>query len=401
MHTGTSPVQSELALPLYPGDFLRGFRTYRLLFLMITVLVIGGFLLFSVCSMEYTASATVAVLVKNPVSYGEDYVHLYSWTTASQLAETMEYVVSGPVMERRLCDALNMKELPAVLAVDGTADTNLFTLYAVGKNREPTVQVLRCVLDLCPQVAEPVIGPARFVLLSEPSVSATPILAPMAAFLAGLAVSLLFAAGWLLLYAVLRKTVRTADHIRQDLRLPCLGILPLQAADSEHHHRAIAHLSGVLSHSLLDSQRVLVITGTDYRDEIFRTAGDLAAAFSDAGQSVLLLTADRTAASHFWSVDNLRWEPEAVGSIAGMTGYLKPLRSRYDRILIAASPCSLSADTLILAGAADTVIYLVRQDLTPLHSIQSCLSDLTHTVPFSLENSPCPLLTFPQSSASS
>ena len=76
-------------------------------------------------------------------------------------------------------------------------------------------------------------------------------------------------------------------------------------------------------------------------------------------------------------MDNLRWEPEAVGSIAGMTGYLKPLRSRYDRILIAASPCSLSADTLILAGAADAVVYLIRQDLTPLHSIQSSLSDFT------------------------
>ena len=36
-----------------------------------------------------------------------------------------------------------------------------------------------------------------------------------------------------------------------------------------------------------------------------------------------------------------------------------------------------SADALILAGAADAVVYLIRQDLTPLHSIQSCLSDFT------------------------
>ena len=377
MHTWTSPTQSERVLPLYPGDLLRGFRKYRLFLLLVTVVVTGGFLLFSRYSMQYTASATVAVLVKDPVSFGEDYGHLYSWTTASQLNDTMEYAVSGPVMAHQLCEALALEDLPAVLSVDGTADTNLFTLYAAGKDRAAVIQVLRCILELCPHVTEPVIGPARFVVLSEPAVSAGPLLSWPTALLAGLVLSLLMGAAWLILYAILRNTVRTADDIRQELQLPCLGILPLQSNDPETHHRAIGHLAGILTNSLSDAQRVLIIAGTDYQDEIFRTAGDLAAVFSDAGQNVLLLTADQAAAAHFWSMDNLQLDQNPAGSIALMNKRLAPLRSRYDRIFIAAPPCGVSADALILAGAADAVVYLIRQDLTPLHSIQSCLSDFT------------------------
>ena len=84
------------------------------------------------------------------------------------------------------------------------------------------------VIVVYPEVAEYVLGEIEFEFLNEPELQEEPVNRPnvkkdlMLGALAGGALSM----GIILIYALLRKTIRNEDDLKQTLNTPLLGMLP-------------------------------------------------------------------------------------------------------------------------------------------------------------------------------
>ena len=319
-HVASPP---DLVLPFYLSDLWRGARRFWWVLLLLLVLSIAGSALCGLLTAKHTASATVTVLIENPFTAKEDYEYAYNWSTATQLADALTYILSSDRLEQAICAQLSCPEMPAALSVDFTADTNLLTLQASGDDPHSSLAVLEAALDLCPSISEPVLGHTRFVVLSTPALLNDRQKLWGQALLWGTLLGLFLSVVWLVLYAVLRDTIRTNHDIQQYLDLPCLGILPNPAQDAPGYDRAIRQLQKVICRKSDSSHRVMILAGTTSSDDVSVLARTLARAHAEAGQRVLLLD-----------------EPLHTAGIADTSRFLQPLRAQYDRIILCAPPAA-------------------------------------------------------------
>jgi len=371
---------SDLVLPFYLSDLWRGFRTLWWAFLLLILLSTAVAMLCDALTVEYTASATATVLIENPFLPGR-YEYAYNWATATQLADALTYVLSCERLERAICAQLNCPELPAVLSVFFTADTNLLTLHAAGPDPQASLAVLEAALELCPTVAEPILGSTQFVVLAEPALPETAQSALGAAALCGALLGSFLCAVWLVLYAILRKTIRTDVDVRQQLGLPCLGALPPLSHTTEYD-RCIQQLREIVSHKLHSTQKVILISETASGEGASAAARSLAASFAEIGRRVLLIRGSSTVSEPSMTqitpyLDLLQIQGECSGGISGLQKDLLPLRAQYERIFIDAPPCEIGADGLYYAAAADAVCFVVKQDTVSEARIQACLDELS------------------------
>lgn len=382
---------------------------------------------------EYTASATFTVQTENKVLSGSGGVSAYSFyydrDTADQLATVFPLIVSNSVLKMQVCDELGVPAMPATVSAKCVTGTSMVTLTAKGSDPEMTYKTLMSVLNNYSSIADYIIGRTNHIMINEPVVPTSPSnsMEWQNSVLSAAVIGLLLGAGWIMIYAIMRKTIRTKEDIRNILNQHCVGILP-QVIFKKYRRQinkdilltnpligsgfleSLRLLRTSVQSSLKEGEKSIIITSTAPNEGKSIVTTNLAAIFAKSEKKVLVIDCDlrnsgimsvlgseeikpvennEKSGFSIGHVESLGFDllsfdsaPSSVQRViraSGIKKLLKNYRDSYDLILIDTPPCGVISDAAIIAGAADAILYVVRQDAVMQNSIRSGINMLLET----------------------
>lgn len=428
-------VGSTVDIKVLLSDIWRGTVKFGWIAVALAVLF-GGFQFYRSYvrfSPEYAVSATFTVQTENKVLSGENGVSAYSFyynrNTADQLASVFPHIISNPILRAKVCEELKVSKMPATVTASCIPDTNMITLVSVGSDPQLTYDTLRSVIKNYSSVADYIIGRTKLVIISDAELPTAPSnsLAWRSAVLRAALIGATIGVGWILLYAILRKTIRTKEDIRNILNQNCVGVLP-QVVFKKYRRKintdiiltnpligndfleSLRLLRSSVRKCLKENDKVIIVTSTAPDEGKSVVTVNLASIFAknenkilvvdcdlrDSGVSVLVKDNSEKmilrkenelyTVSHIESLgfDLLRFK-EGDKNINGIirTSELKnlftELKEEYDIILVDTPPCGVISDATIVAGASDAVIYVIRQDAVMQNTIREGISAMLET----------------------
>lgn len=382
---------------------------------------------------EYTVSATFTVQTENKVLSGENGVSAYSFyynkNTADQLANVFPNIISNPILRTQVCEELGVSAMPATITANCITDTNMVTLTAKGGDPQLTYDTLLSVIENYSSVADYIIGRTKLVIISDPVVPENPSnqMAWRSSVLRAALIGAVIGIGWIMIYAILRKTIRTKEDIHNILNQNCIGVLP-QVVFKKYRRQintdviftnplvgnefleSLRLLRSAVQKCLKDGEKVVMITSTAPDEGKSVVTANLAAIFAkneskilvvdcdlrDSGISVLF---DRESKKMTVEKENELYqirhiEPLGIDFLSFKDGekniqsiirtdflnsFFSELKEEYDLILIDTPPCGIISDATIIAGAAEAVIYVIRQDAVMQTAIRTGISTMFET----------------------
>lgn len=431
---------AERTVTIYLSDFWRGFKKFWWVVSILTFLC-GGLMFYKSYvkfAPIYQTSATFTIHTENAVLEGESGVSAYSFyydrNTADQLSNVFPYILQNTLLQEQVCEDLGMSYMPATVSASCVPGTNMITLTSTGEQPKLTYNVLMSVIDNYPSVSEYIIGRTQLVMITEPYIPEEPMNASSwrGSTLKGIIFGLVLGFDWILIYAILRKTVRTKDDIRTVLNQHCIGVLPNVTFKRYHREfnsnvlisnilvgnhflESLRLLRSSIQSAMQDSENVLVVTSTAPGEGKSIVTLNLAAMFAKNSSKILVIDGDlrnsgiqnliaskaletelleecnnaefsyRIEQVSSLGIKLLRFNDDSKKNIykilrtAKLKELIAPLREKYDLILIDTPPSGMISDAAIFASAADSVLYVVRQDTVMSKSIQAGINTLLST----------------------
>lgn len=411
-------IPSEKDVPIYLSDIVRGVQKFWWMGILLAVLFGGAAMYWCHAHFVplYQTSAVYTVLTQNETFSGAGsqsaYSFSYSRTTAERLAAAFDYAANSSIFQKEVCQELEVPSMPASLSVEFAEGTNLMTVSSLGKNPDQVYDVLLLFVEHYSDVTTYITGPTKLVTISEavrptePSNSQEWLAWTAKAGLVGLALGV----AWILLYAILRQTIRAKGDIHQELNQTCMGVLPQVIFKRQKHKtdsrvlltnprvsgdflESLRLLRDALQNRLENGEKVVLITSTAPREGKSVVTLNLGAILAKAGKKVLVVDGDlrnsgigamlemkQSGASegrksplcriekcdslgiHVLSFDTQNHSQKEILRTEYLCRLAEELKPQYDLILMDTPPCGMISDTVVMAGAADAAVYVIRQD---------------------------------------
>ncbi|MBQ8184044.1 MAG: AAA family ATPase [Clostridia bacterium] len=429
----------ERYLDFYFSDFWRGFVKFWWIGVVAALLFGGAMFYRSYKSYvpQYTATATFTVHTQNAVLSGDAGLSAYSFYydrgSASQLASVFPYVLKSEILQKQVCQELGVDSMPATVSVTCVDETNMITLTTTGRDPQLTYDTLICVTENYSKVSEYIVGQTKLVMIS-PAVVPT---SPSNSFswrgdtLKGALVGLLLGIAWIVLYGLLRRTIRTKDDIRRELNQKCIGVIP-QVFFKRYRSKIdkrILITNPLIGNSFLESIRLLrdavqnslgagdkaiMVTSTAPGEGKSVATLNLAAIFAKNETRVLVMDCDLRSSGvkklvKPADIEEKHAEYDENGEImytinrvdglnidlllfntkekslskivrtSNLQNIIDSFYEKYDLIFIDTPPCGMISDAAIVAGAADAALYVIKQDTVMDSGIQQGLDTLSDT----------------------
>lgn len=359
----------EIDLSVLFQDLLRSFGKLWWLTILLAAIVSACALLYSIKSYQpmYKAETTFTVETYSPTQSG--YTFFYDNRTAAQMALTFPYLLDSDLLLERVKAELGVEYLNGTPSAKVIENSNLFTLSVTSREPQAAYDILQALIKNYPAVAEYVIGKTQLNMIDYPEFPSMPYnstqhrkytaLGCLCGFLLGMVV--------VLVYALMRNTVRKETDIIEKLQSNCLGSIPLvvpkgnrKTIDLSIHNSKVGtpfkeSFRGLALQTarMMENRRILLITATMPEEGTSTVARNLADALIEQGKKVVLLNG------------NTR-----------ISEQLSQAKKEADYVLIDAPACQTLAKVAPLAEQADAILYTIRQDYSKLPRIMNCFEDL-------------------------
>lgn len=426
---------STVEIKVLLSDIWRGVIKFGWIALVLAVLFAG--IQFYRSYVRYTpvykVTATFTVHTENKVLSGEDGVKAYSFfydrETADRLTTVFPHIIKNKLLQNRVCEELSVDSMPANVTASGVQGTNMMTLTATGSDPQMTYDALLSVIENYSSVADYIIGRTKLIMINEPVIPEKPsnttawVSSVMSAALIGLVLGL----GWILVYAILRKTIRTKEDIRNVLNQHCVGILP-QVVFKKYRREinkdivltnplvgneffeSLRLLRGSVQGLLANGEKSVMITSTAPSEGKTVVSVNLASIFARDDKNVLLIDADlrdsgireildtedfekeRIEECEYFNIDLIKplgfyllTFAESIENVQHIIrdDYLKEklneFSGKYDLIFVDTPPCGVISDASIIARVVQTVVYVIRQDAVLQSSIRAGINSMLET----------------------
>ena len=362
---------------------------------------------------RYEASASFTVRVSNPFYATQQH---YNASAAEQMAQTFPYILSSSALSQRVTETLGIPYMPS-MSVDVLGNTNIITLTVRASDPQLSYDVLNCVMEIYPSVAEFVIGPTTMTLMSESGLPTAPVNTrdyPGAAG-KGLMLDFVLWMGLSVLYWMTHRTVGSEEDLGRLANLECLGKIPSvkgYGGKKNSTQRPMISENGdkfgfsesvrlmrvrVEREMAKHHSKVLVVTSTIANEGKTTLSMNLALSMAQKGSRVLLIDCDLRNPSIAQAMGKSRGpglcdylqrkadlhavlsqeetpnlftvrggrpvsRPETLLHSAGMKALLTFGRKNFDYVILDTPPCALMADTAEILSMADCALLSVRQN---------------------------------------
>lgn len=229
---------------------------------------------------EYTANATLAVMAKGNAN-GNIYSSL---GTANSMAEVFTEVFQSDIMRDKVEKETGQKQENAKIKAELIPETNLLVLRVTADDPQSAYRILQVVLNNYRDISDYVFGNAVLEVIKEPQVP----VAPSNSFdtskfdRIGALIAAVLTAGFVVLFSVLRSTVKTTAAGKRNLEGECLAVIPY-----EEKNRTLKTKLKKTNKAVLLTNPLISFT---YEEESHRLASYVDYKASKAGQKVILVT---------------------------------------------------------------------------------------------------------------
>ena len=339
----------------------------------------------------------------------------YDQYAAQQLASAFPMIISTDMMRDLVVQELEKGYINAQAKAEAVADSNMLVLTATGNNPKDIYDYLRALIKCYPQVAVFMVDQPQVKIVASPTLPTEPYnhfeggkIAVMGA-LKGAFIGLAF----IMLCALLTKTIQTTEELKKAVNLPILIALP-KVELKKRRNNANVLITAESDPNLTESMRglrmkvkkmlndtdkkVILVTSTLAGEGKTTIAINIAAALARDGHRVLLMDADLHSQSVARALGEATdcnslldcmgpkpvpvfscvrtSESQKVDFISGrntdkrhytlninkVNSLLEELRSQYDYIVIDTPPNDVVSDAMALCRCASCILYVVRQD---------------------------------------
>lgn len=366
---------------------------------------------------EYTTSATFVVAARG------DSNAVANLQSANSMAQTFEKIIQSNIMKKKIGEILGVDLEDAKIDTQVLEGTNLLVLSVTEDSPKEAIDLIRGIMDNYSDVSYYTVGDSVMDVLEEPKVPISPDNplntddAVKKGFLAGGAL-VIFLSG---LLSYMKDTVKREEEIEEKLDARSLGVIPY-----ERKNRSLADLmrrkkKGLLVNSPVagfafvegykklatkvdyrmskDNLKVLVVTSVSENEGKSTVAANLAITLAEQSKRVLLIEGDIRRPSQFLIFKKKPDEKNEIGEflkgntsandlllrsgipglrlIVGRNCYssstellnserMKKLldagREAMDYVIIDSPPAGMMGDAEVLAGYADAVMVVVKQN---------------------------------------
>ncbi len=383
---------------------------------------------------EYTAQATIAVGAK-----GNDSGAYASLNLTTQMAGVFSEVFQSDVLLEKIQEELG-EELDGRLSSTVIEETNLMVLQATAGNPRQAYLILQSALENYTTVSDYLFSNAVLRIVKEPSVPFSPsnTLNVERTKKLGAVGGAVFAAAVIVLFSLLRFTVKTKTSARRNLDGKILGIIPYE---KKYHtlkvavrkkNKSILISQATVSMSFAESYRklatrldnhmrrreeqVMIITSVAENEGKSSVAANMALALAEKGPKVLLIDLDlkkpaqilifegkeKTKAvlkdyldgradekeiinydekTHLYTI----YQGKGIGNSGSwihsekMKDLLKLYKEKMDYIIIDSSPMGYSSDAELLMEMSDLAVLVVRQDWSDIRAINEAVDSISQS----------------------
>lgn len=383
---------------------------------------------------EYTAQATVAVAAK-----GNDSGAYSSLNLTTQMAEVLSEVFQSDVLFEKIQEELG-EELNGKLSSIVIEETNLMVLQATAENPRQAYLMLKSALKNYTTVSDYLFSNAVLRMVKEPSVPFSPSntlyvdrIKKLGAIGGGA-----LAAAVIVLFSVLRFTVKTKAAARRNLDGKILGKIPYE---KKHHtlkeiirrrkksilisqvtvsmtfaesYRKLA--TRLESHMKRHGEKVMLITSVAANEGKSSVAANIALALAEKGRKVLLVDMDlkkpaqilifdaketakvmfkdylegKAAAKEILNYDEKThlytiYQGKGIANSGSwihskkMKDLLNLYREKMDYIIIDSSPMGYSSDAELAMEMSDLAVLVVRQDWSDIRAINEAVDAVSQS----------------------
>lgn len=212
-------------------DMWRGLKKYWWLLPVLCCLTAGAAFQRKVSGYSPKYQAQASFTVSTNEAYQESdtsYSFFYNKSTAEQMTKLFPYILSSDALQEQMKEDLGVSDLPGSLSASGVSNSNLITLRAVSSDPDMARQLVESAMKFFPKVSRYVIGETKFNVLQPAVTPDEPMNQPdyCRTIEKGILLGGGIYCGLLLLYALLRNTIRKEKDIREKLNLSCMGVIP-------------------------------------------------------------------------------------------------------------------------------------------------------------------------------
>lgn len=426
---------STVELRIFLGDIWRGIRKFGWVVVALAVLL-GGVQFYRSYTRfvpKYNVSATFTVHTENQVLTGDNGIAAYSFyydrETADQLATVFPHIISNQILRTQVCNDLGVESMPASVSAKCVQGTNMVTLTATGTDPQITYDTLLSVIENYPELADYIIGRTKIVMINEPFVPEKPsnegawISSVLRAVLIGAALGL----AWIVVYAFMRKTVRTKDDIRTVFNQHCIAVLPHVMFKKYRREidrsilitnplvgndflESLRLMRGSLQGLLADGKKTVMVTSTAPAEGKTVVAANLASIFAKEEKKVLLIDADlrdsglkellgNANVPKTEKEKNIFYRVDTIDSLGfdlltfnkqinnarkivrseDVKRRLDELKAEYDFVFFDTPPCGIISDAAMIAQSADAIVYVIREDAVMQKTIRAGIGSMLDT----------------------
>lgn len=409
------------------NGFLRSVRHLMRQGILFIVLAVGVLLFLTHRSYipMYQASASYTVRMANPF-YGSQ--QTYNNSTVGQMNKTFPYIISSSLLRDAVEEKLGISSMPTVTA-SALGNTNIFTLTVKSADPQLAYDVLNCVTEVYPSVAEFVIGTTELTLLDESGVPTVPVNSPayISSIIKGIMAGGCLWAALALLYWFTHQTINNEEELGRVMNLVCLGRLPIvrgygrkgqpcpivTGGNDKFGFNESVRLLRVRTEKAMAPQnrKVVLITSTIANEGKTTVAVNLATALAQKGKKTLLIDCDLRNPSVASAIGRenteglsefLRGEcspeqifnrteqenlyivfggkpvsrPEELLGNKRNSSLLLAAKRKFDYVILDTPPCALVADAAEISALADCSILAVRQSFACRRQILESIQNL-------------------------
>ena len=384
----------------------------------------------------YRAEATLTISAAGEeMTAGSD--NYNNVVTAQQLGKIFPYILTSGVLSDAVAEDMGEEKVPGTISVTAVSGTNLITINTVSQDAEKAYQILQSVIRVYPSVAQFVVGQTKVNILDDSGIpeNSSKLTVTRRSLAKGAVLGAIAGMAVLSFYVLMRRTVRTSRQLKNLIKFPTLGSLPLYKNKKyrKANGRKMNLLSERVPHDYLESIRslrtrvghqmkkrgskTLLVTSSVPSEGKSTVATNLAISFAQKGDRVILVDCDlkhpsiqnclNVSGSYRGVSSVLRKEVPLKEALYQMPGeginlkvlfgsvedvnssdifsteriksLIQEMEKLADIVIVDACPAALFSEAIMWSQSVGQTLYVVKYDSTKVHSILDGVQELSAT----------------------